>query len=108
MTEKRYFKEDFYDEYAIKKEDIIIAIVDSGSNANKICDELNALHEENEQLRKEKECDKQIFTKKRLHELLQQTQKENEHIKQTIREAYETERTQLGHNVLKQLLEAIQ
>ncbi len=49
MTEKRYFKEDFHDEYAIKKEDIIIAIVDSGSNARKICDELNQLHEKNYQ-----------------------------------------------------------
>ena len=27
---------------------------------------------------------------------------------QTIKEAYETERTQIGHNVLKQLLEAIE
>ena len=52
MTEKRYFKEDFCDEYAIKKEDTIIAIVDSGTNARKICDELNTLHDENEQLRK--------------------------------------------------------
>ena len=69
--------------------------------------ELNRLNKENEQLRKEKECDKQIFTKKRLHELLQQTQKENEHIKQTIHEAYETERTQIGKNVLRQLQEAI-
>lgn len=50
MTE--YYKENFYDEYSIKKGDIIIAIVDSGSNANKICNELNTLHEENIQLRK--------------------------------------------------------
>ena len=50
MTE--YYKENFYDEYSIKKRDTIIAIVDSGSNANKICDELNTLHEENIQLRK--------------------------------------------------------
>ena len=49
MTKKRYFKEDFYDEYAIKKEDTIIAIVDSGTNARKICDELNSFYEENQQ-----------------------------------------------------------
>ena len=49
MTE--YYKENFYDEYSIKKGDIIIAIVDSGSNANKICDLLNELHEEKEQLK---------------------------------------------------------
>ena len=42
----KYYKENFYDEYAIKKEDIIIAIVDSGSNARKICDELNNLYED--------------------------------------------------------------
>lgn len=53
MTEKRYIKENFYDEYAIKKEDTIIAIVDSGTNARKICNELNTLYEENEQLKKE-------------------------------------------------------
>jgi len=69
-----------------------------------VCTLLN----ENEQLRKEKECDKQIFTKKRLHELLQQTQKENEHIKQTIKTMMENERTELGQSVLRQLLEAIQ
>jgi hypothetical protein len=34
--------------------------------------------------------------------------KENEHIKNTIKETYETERTALGKSVLKQLLEAIQ
>ena len=43
---------------------------------------LNVLNEENEQLRKEKECDKQVFTKKQLHELLQQTRKENEQLKE--------------------------
>ena len=53
MAEKRYFKENFCDEYAIKKEDIIIAVVDSGSNARRICDELNALYDENKQLKKE-------------------------------------------------------
>ena len=69
---------------------------------------LNELHEENMNLRKENECDKQVFTKKRLHELLQQTQKENEHIKQTIKTMMENERTELGQSVLRQLWEAIQ
>ena len=32
----------------------------------------------------------------------------NEQLKQTIQEAYETERTAIGRSVLKQLLEAIQ
>ena len=48
MTE--YYKEDFYDEYAIKKGDTTIAIVDSGSNARKIVECLNNLHEEKEYL----------------------------------------------------------
>ena len=39
---------------------------------------------------------------------LNQLTRENNHIKQTIQEAYENERTQIGKNVLKQLLEAIQ
>lgn len=51
MTE--YYKENIYNEYAIKKEDRIIAIVDSGSNARKICNELNELNNENEILKKE-------------------------------------------------------
>jgi len=33
---------------------------------------------------------------------------ENESIKNTIKEAYNNERTQIGKNVLKQLMEAIQ
>ena len=37
-----------------------------------------------------------------------QLEKENKKLKQTIREAYENERTQLGKSVLKQLMEAIQ
>ena len=41
-------------------------------------------------------------------ESYQQLEKENEKLKQTIKEAYETERTQLGKSVLKQLMEAIQ
>ena len=39
MTE--YSVEKFYSEYALKKEDSIIAVVDSGTNARKICDLLN-------------------------------------------------------------------
>ena len=39
MTE--YYMEELYDEYAIKKEDTIIAVIDSGSNARRICKLLN-------------------------------------------------------------------
>lgn len=47
----------------------------------KLLEKYDKLKEENEQLRKEKECDKQVFTKKQLHERLQQTRKENEQLK---------------------------
>lgn len=40
--------------------------------------------------------------------LLKRFADENEHIKQTIKEAYDNERTELGKSVLKQLIEAIQ
>lgn len=39
MTE--YSVEKFYGEYALKKEDSIIAVIDSGTNARKVCDLLN-------------------------------------------------------------------
>ena len=39
MTE--YSVEKFYSEYALKKEDTIIAVIDSGTNARKVCDLLN-------------------------------------------------------------------
>ena len=41
-------------------------------------------------------------------DLMNELNDENNHIKQTIKEAYQTERTQIGRNVLRQLLEAIQ
>ena len=39
---------------------------------------------------------------------LNELAEENTHIKNTIKEAYTNERTQLGKSVLKQLIEAIQ
>ena len=39
MTE--YSVEKFYSEYALKKGDTIIAVIDSGTNARKVCDLLN-------------------------------------------------------------------
>ena len=41
-------------------------------------------------------------------EELQKTQKELITIKNTIKDMYDNERTHLGHNVLAQLMEAIQ
>jgi len=41
-------------------------------------------------------------------DLLNELNDENTHIKNIIKEMYETERTELGKSTLKQLLEAIQ
>ena len=49
-----------------------------------------------------------INEKERLEQELQKTQKELITIKNTIKEMYDNERTHLGHNVLAQLMEAIQ
>ena len=43
-----------------------------------------------------------------LCQLMNKLNEENTRIKQTIKEAYENERTQIGRNVLKQLLEKIE
>ena len=51
MSFNEYYTEKFHDEYAIKKRDTIIAIVDSGTNARKICDELNTIFNENKMLK---------------------------------------------------------
>ena len=59
-----------------------------------------------------KKLNKQINEQKheinRLITICNKYKQENTQLKQTIQEAYETERTQLGRNVLKQLLETIQ
>ena len=49
-----------------------------------------------------------MLTQYQAVDLLNELNNENTRIKQTIKEAYETERTQIGRNVLRQLLEAIQ
>ena len=43
-----------------------------------------------------------------IEELLNELAEENTHIKNTIKEAYNNERTHMGKSVLKQLIEAIQ
>ena len=48
------------------------------------------------------------YTAKEIVDELNSLAEENEHIKQVIKEAYETERTHIGKNTLKQLMEAIQ
>ena len=78
-------------------------LYDNGEIVEDVMKLLNALNDENEQLQFElKECnDNRRFSRREL-------KKENERIKHIIQEAYETERTQIGKNVLKQLMEAIE
>ena len=127
MTEKRFtinMEDECIDD---AKEEIFIDFNDR-IDFYKLCGLLNELNEENNELRQELNCEKPLFTKKRLHQENQQlkstintlthdntkmkkvlntTKKENEHIKQVINEAYDNERTDLGRSVLKQLIENI-
>ena len=62
MTE--YSVEKFFNEYAIKQEDIIIAVLDSGTNARKVCDLLNEQEEQIKELEEENERMKGAFKRK--------------------------------------------
>lgn len=77
MTAKRFTHKKWFDERQLFDGEEAFAIVDSGTQASIICNRLNKLSDENEQ------------------------------IKQTIKESIRTERTDMGRNVLKQLWEAI-
>ena len=128
MTEKRFtinMEDECIDD---AKEEIFIDFNDR-IDFYKLCGLLNELNEENNELRQELNCEKPLFTKKRLHQENQQlkstinrltcdntkmkkvlntSKNENEQIKHIIKEAYHNERTKLGQSVLKQLMEAIQ
>ena len=78
----------------------------SENMANVMCELLNELVEENEQLKTiiQQLTNDNTKQKKKLNT----TMKENEYIKQTIKDMMENERTELGQSVLRQLYEAIQ
>ena len=69
-------------------------------------DYLARLEEKNEQLKSTINTLTHDNTK--MKKVLNTTKNENEQIKQVIKEAYQTERTELGKSVLKQLMETIQ
>jgi len=73
---------------------------------NDIADRLNELDSENTELKKVLQYETQMHNKWKTE--CTNEIKENNKIKNTIKEAYNTERTDLGRSVLKQLLEAIQ
>ena len=110
MTEKRF---------TIKPQDDLFGVVDNYSadkvcvvngirteiEAKWLCNVLNDLNDENEQLKSTINtltCDNTKMKK-----VLNTTKKENEHIKQVIKEAYNNERTHIGKSVIQQLLEQL-
>lgn len=79
-----------------------------------LCDLLNKLNDENQQLIKALTVDNKVTTEE-VYFLLQKAvsenvklETENEQLKATIKEAYNNERTMIGKSVLKQLMETIQ
>lgn len=108
MTEKRFWY-DFEDCNGQKivdfKEDKEYPLETIG-DFRKIEDMLNEQYEQIEDLTDTNVrcCNEYSYFHKRMMEL----EKENQHIKTTIREAYKTERTAIGKNVLKQLLESLE
>ena len=102
MTEKRFTIWD-----CNNMENILHTFVHDGDKTlthQQCCDLLNEQSETIQQLKQENmeltlTC-KPLFSKRQLHE-------ENQHIKHLIKEAYENERTTLGKNVLKQLIESL-
>lgn len=132
MTENKRFTLNEIDNfnYGIKVTDVIM---DDGIELpqSTVCDLLNDLSTENDELRQELNCEKPLFTKKQLHQENQKLTEENKRLKheiedfqellaikereeflkpiiQQIEEARERERTTLGKSVIQQLLEQIQ
>ena len=88
--------------------------------ARTCCTRLNCLTEENKELKhenvnimsdldyylvKSRSCEKGLFEKDRQ---IAKLEKENQYIKNTIKEMLDNERTEIGKSVLKQLWEIIQ
>ena len=69
---------------------------------------VNRLNKQEEKIKELTICQKPLFSRRQLHEENQTLRKENKRIKQSIRDAMESERTMIGKNTLKQLLEAIE
>ena len=108
MTEKRftYMIDRVFDLWGVydNKEKVICLV--RNTDAKDLCDLLNELQEKNEQLKSTINTLTHDNTK--MKKVLNTTKNENEQIKQVIKEAYNNERTHIGKNTLKQLMEAIQ
>ena len=82
--------------------------------SNDLMDLLNELHSRNKRLEYKIQRERNSFTKtherwsKEAETKIKELSEENEHIKHTIKTMIETERTELGQSVLKQLWEQIE
>lgn len=101
MTEKRYYLQcDEINAWSIHETDGDVIVFDLlKSDAEVVCDLLNQLNDENEQLKS---------SNMEMEDYCARIEEKNEQLKQTITEAYETERTHIGRNVLKQLLQSLE
>lgn len=122
MTEKRYFKKEWEEEYYIFDSETVTerdfeekldyegyrAFEDS-MMGDDVVDKLNEQHETIQQCKKynAKLYANTMNNDRQCLKTIKELEKENQHIKTTIREAYNNERTQIGKSVLKQLLENI-
>lgn len=105
MTEKKRF--------SIEQTTIKECIVDNTTGeqldtfdyTERLCGVLNELHEENMRLKKERNHFEKI--KNRYLKEWNTCRIQNTELKNLIQEAYTNERTQIGRNTLKQLLEQI-
>lgn len=68
-------------------------------NFDEVVDLLNELSEENDELRKELNCEKPLFTKKRLHQQNQELTEENKQLKQFQEQVAEVIENKMEDNV---------
>ena len=80
--------------------------LDTVDYTERLCEVLNELHEENERLKKERNH----FERKKTEYLTEWNtcRIQNTELKNIIQEAYTNERTAIGRNVLKQLINNIE
>ena len=84
----------------------VINSIHTEIEAEWLCDLLNELHEENEQLKQD--VTDTNMANSILQERVEHYRKENEQLRNNIKEAYQTERTMIGKSVLKQLIEQME
>ena len=90
-----------------KNEDFFI--IANGLDTWKLCDLLNALHEENQYLQTRIQMLEGVMNTQHYYQKIADNRTEEVfQIRQTITEAYNNERTMIGKSVLKQLMETIQ